>query len=850
LKIHQVAGMNKARVYQMYRTLAQPAPLFGALTIVAFWIGLAYLLSADRTKAIDAAIQDGNRMVRLIDDHAAQLIRSIDRTLLLLRQAYEENPEQFNLNQWAERASVISGVTTEVGMIDENLYLRARTGYSGPPIYLGDREHLQAALKSNHDELIITKPLIMRATGKRAIQLSRRLRKPDGSFGGTIAIQIDPNLIEEFYRTLDLAPNDNIILRGLDGEFRAYHGFSPTASVEGGMPKNIAKALAESPIGFFWGAGAIDGINRLIFYRVIEGLPLVVLHGKTLKNTLAGYERQRRIYTAAVSVLTLLVLLAVAFSIHRQLSLERANVRFDWAIENMLQGLCMFDANGRLLVSNRRYGEMYQLPPELLQMGTPFQEIIAFRAKQGILPNDPVAKKALANPAGSFQLSGTSSSVNEFPDGRSVSVTRSPMAGGGWVATHQDITEQKRAEQDRVAMERRLVQSQKLEAVGQLTGGIAHDFNNLLLVIIGNLDLLKDTTPAGSPELDLIDSSLTAALTGSELSSGLLAFSRQYAFKPETIDIKAIISDQVRLLKRAMGGKVTLQETATDDSCTVMVDVAQLRCALTNLVVNARDAMPDGGEITIRSYNTRLTEQDLANEDKVKPGDYVVMEVADSGAGISPENLNRIFEPFFTTKDVGKGTGLGLSMVYGFVTEMKGTIKVASEVGKGTSFSLYFPAAAQLQEVAAPGLVPSESPAPLSKREIVLVVDDDPMVRKAVVAQITSLGYGVIEASSPAEALDVVTRNEPLDLVFSDIVMPGAIDGIELARLVRGRRPDLKVLLTSGYPDLKAARSSEDSYVQWDILKKPYRRPDLKQALENALGANEAKADALVAATH
>jgi nitrogen-specific signal transduction histidine kinase/CheY-like chemotaxis protein len=424
------------------------------------------------------------------------------------------------------------------------------------------------------------------------------------------------------------------------------------------------------------------------------------------------------------------------------------------------------------------------------------------------------------------------------------------MAGGGWVATHEDITEQKRAEQDRVAMERRLVQSQKLEAVGQLTGGIAHDFNNLLLVIIGNLDLLKDTTPAGSPELDLIDSSLTAALTGSELSSGLLAFSRQYAFKPETIDIKAIISDQVRLLKRAMGGKVTLQETATDDSCTVMVDVAQLRCALTNLVVNARDAMPDGGEITIRTYNTRLTEQDLANEDKVKPGDYVVMEVADSGAGISPENLNRIFEPFFTTKDVGKGTGLGLSMVYGFVTEMKGTIKVASEVGKGTSFSLYFPAAAQLQEVAAPGLVPSESPAPLSKREIVLVVDDDPMVRRAVVAQITSLGYGVVEASSPAEALDVVTRNEPLDLVFSDIVMPGAIDGIELARLVRERRPDLKVLLTSGYPDLKAARSSEDSYVQWDILKKPYRRPDLKQALENALGANEAKTDALVAATH
>src|SRR5439155_6884668 len=268
---------------------------------------------------------------------------------------------------------------------------------------------------------------------------------------------------------------------------------------------------------------------------------------------------------------------------------------------------------------------------------------------------------------------------------------------------------------ERTEMEKRLVQSQKLEAVGQLTGGIAHDFNNLLLVVIGNLDLLKDTTPAGSPELDLIESSLTAALTGSELSSGLLAFSRQHAFKPETIDIKAVISDQVRLLKRATGGKVTLQQADTDDICTVTVDVAQLRCALTNLVVKARDGMPDGGTITISTCNANVTERDLTSEDTLKPGDYVVTEVADSGVGMSPETLHRIFEPFFTTKDVGKGTGLGLSMVYGFVTEMKGTIKVASEVGKGTRFSLYFPSVAQLLQVNAPGRVPSDISAPSRK---------------------------------------------------------------------------------------------------------------------------------------
>jgi len=190
-------------------------------------------------------------------------------------------------------------------------------------------------------------------------------------------------------------------------------------------------------------------------------------------------------------------------------------------------------------------------------------------------------------------------------------------------------------------------------------------------------------------------------------------------------------------------------------------------------------------------------------------------------------------------------------MVYGFVAEMKGRIRVASEVGKGTTFSLYFPRVGALEDVVAPGLVPSEQPVAPGKRERVLVVDDDPMVRKAVAAQLISLGYGVVEVSSPAEALRVIASGEPLDLVFSDIGMPGPIDGIELARLIRERRPDLKVLLTSGYPDLKTARSSEDSFVQWDILKKPYRRPDLKQALEDILSSPQAaQANAASATKH
>jgi PAS domain S-box-containing protein len=413
----------------------------------------------------------------------------------------------------------------------------------------------------------------------------------------------------------------------------------------------------------------------------------------------------------------------------------------------------------------------------------------------------------------------------EFP----IDVSVSKMLEDGtcnYICVVRDIT-------DRVALEKRLIQSQKLEAVGQLTGGIAHDFNNLLLVIIGNLDLLKDTTSADSPSLELIESLLTAALNGSELSNGLLTFSRQQAIKVDKIDFKTIVADQARLLKRAMGRGVTLEVEPSDDVYPINADAAQLRCALTNLAVNARDAMPNGGTVTVRTYNKILTEADLSAGDDTAPGDYAVLEVSDTGVGIAPDLLQRIFDPFFTTKDVGKGTGLGLSMVYGFVKQLNGRINVASELGKGTTFSIFFPRAQDSHDSVAPTSAQVEGTAAAAKRERILVVDDDKMVRKSVIAQLASLGYGTIEVESPAEALDVMARMEPFDLILSDIVMPGGIDGVELARLAREQGH--KVLLTSGFPDLNSAHAGDETFEQTRILKKPYRRADLHQAVRAAL---------------
>jgi len=523
-------------------------------------------------------------------------------------------------------------------------------------------------------------------------------------------------------------------------------------------------------------------------------------------------------------------------------SLQLVASERDVALKAMPQGLCMFDKFQRLIVCNEAYTTIYGYRADDTKPGTSFQSLLAKKRAMGLDLRDQ--RGQVIDPDVGIQRE--CQGVWQLPDGRYVKVNHRPLENGGWVSTHEDITEQRRREQrleesiaERTKMEKRLVQSQKLEAVGQLTGGIAHDFNNLLLVIIGNLDLLKEATSSSAPEMELIESSLTAALTGSEVSNSLLAFSRQHAAKLETVDIKSVVHDQVQLLKRAAGRKVTLEEALADDVHMITADAAQLRCALTNLVVNARDAMPDGGTITVRTYNTTLAEEEITAENGLKAGDYVVVEVADTGVGISPENLQRIFDPFFTTKEVGKGTGLGLSMVYGFVKEMKGTIKVTSDVGKGTTFSVLLPRAAELPTVKSPAIVPSNAPAANGEHKIILVVDDDDLVRKSVIAQITSLGYNTIEANNPAAALEIIGSKQPIDLLFSDIVMPGPIDGVELARLAGEQRLGLKVLLTSGYPDLKTSHTSEKKH--WAILKKPYRRNELqrvlKDALSNALGS-------------
>jgi PAS domain S-box-containing protein len=392
-----------------------------------------------------------------------------------------------------------------------------------------------------------------------------------------------------------------------------------------------------------------------------------------------------------------------------------------------------------------------------------------------------------------------------------------------FVAVVRDIT-------DRLQMQEQLTHSQKMEAIGALTGGVAHDFNNLLMVIIGNLDLLSDIVSCNSDAKELVESSLGAAMSGADLSKSLLAFGRRQALHPERIDVNRLMVEQVQLLKRTLGNNIVVRLTDANNDCHVIADMSQFCCAIMNLALNARDAMPNGGTLAIEIRNVVFGTEDIWEYEGLQTGEYAVVAMSDTGQGIAPTDIGRIFEPFFTTKEVGKGTGLGLSMVYGFVKQSGGMIKVTSEAGKGATFAMHLPRTRGASVAVA---VAAELTLPTNLQQTILVVDDSPTVLKAVNSQIQSFGYRTIAVNSAAEALDVIAGNEAFDLLMTDVVMPG-MNGIELACAARERRRDLKVLLTSGLPDLKGTIGTDVSLCH-AVLRKPYRRDELRRAIGAAL---------------
>ena len=497
-------------------------------------------------------------------------------------------------------------------------------------------------------------------------------------------------------------------------------------------------------------------------------------------------------------------------------------------------GVAFVDAGGAIVEANATFAQFFGV-----------QDGLAKRDVGELVEDaDRAAVKALIAKAGAGQHAGGATLLRSAHGGteRMGELFASPARDGRTVLYLVDVSEQK-------ALETKFAQSQKMQAVGQLAGGVAHDFNNLLTVIIGNCEFLLMRHQAGDPSFKEINEVHQNALRAATLVGQLLAFSRKQTMQPKVLALSDVIGELAQMLRRLLREGVTLKVENDADLWTVHADEAQLSNAIINLVVNARDAMPGGGTVTIRTANETVENSSALGTAIMPAGDYVRLEVADTGIGMSKEIQSKIFDPFFTTKPVGKGTGLGLATVYGIVKQSGGFITVDLEVGRGTTFNIYLPRfKADANAVAAP------EPAAPAQRDVtgqdtILLVEDEEAVRSFAARALRMRGYHVLEAGGGEEALEIVRSTQSqIDLLITDVVMPN-MDGPTLVRHVKGLKPEMAVIFMSGYAE-EAFRRNDEKAEDLHFLPKPFGLKQLAAKVKEVLSGQPAPKRADRSAAH
>ncbi|MDD1518331.1 PAS domain-containing sensor histidine kinase [Bradyrhizobium sp. WBAH42] len=493
-----------------------------------------------------------------------------------------------------------------------------------------------------------------------------------------------------------------------------------------------------------------------------------------------------------------------------QRAMRESVARLTAIVETAVDGVILFDAQDRILLFNPACERLF---------GYRADEVMNRNVGMLMPEADAARHFAIGGEAIGLRKDGTTFAMD-------LSVGQARQDGELiFVGIVHDLTGRKLTEQQ-------LQQAQKMEMVGQLSGGIAHDFNNLLTVIIGNAEHLSEQLKARPDLKRFAEDICQSGEQGAELTQRLLAFSRRQLLRPQTIDCRSLLDSMFKLLKRTLREDIEIRTSSGPGTVLAFADRAQLESAVLNLALNAQDAMPSGGHLTLATELVTI-DDDRALHPEVAPGSYALISVTDDGEGMTPEITARAFEPFFTTKEVGKGSGLGLSMVYGFAKQSGGHVSIYSEAGLGTTVRIYLPRANTGGSQA--DLPDGEDTAPRGY-ETILIVEDDPFVRSSVIRRVEALGYRVVAAVNGKDALQQLQGDPGIDLLFTDIVMPGGMSGWDLADQARRLRPGLPVLFTSGYA-LETLVAQGHARPQSIVLTKPYRKVELAQRLRDALAA-------------
>jgi PAS domain S-box-containing protein len=855
-----------------------------ALDTLWSWNGRAAALAAGQVEA--------ENLARSVAQQADGTLRAADATILGLIEriaADGEAPDQLRrlLDVMMVRSARFPAPVT-FSILDEGGGEVISNDPEAAPNEL-DRSTILDQIAHDDLEPRIGAP-VPKPDGGWSISLSRRFNRPDGHVGGVVVAALDMDNFLKYYDRFNIGQDGTIVLARQDGTLLIRRPFD--ASLVG---TNLANTplfnayLPSAPAGDRETTSAIDGIKRLLSYRRLEAYPLIAVAALAEDEVLANWRSETRNHAFVVGPLVLAIGLFgtwLAMQIGRRERAERAvaSLAEDYRrlAENSPNLVVRQGADGvRRYVNEEleaqveaRTAELSELNRRLTERETALRESTALL--QATFDAAPFAIAVVALDLSVLSWNRTAELILGYsaaemvgrsllnlgtPDEWSVPQERIKQVAAGMrlpameqrrrhrdgreidinvaitpvfdadhhvcaaIYTAEDVTHRK-------AIEAQLHQAQKMEAIGNLTGGMAHDFNNLLGVIIGNLDILLTVRPDDGEVGSLAGDALTAALRGAELTKRLLAFARRQPLHPQRVDINELVEGVVTLLRRVLGADIEISLDLGRDLSAVKVDPALLEAVLTNIANNARDAMPNGGRLVISTAMRCLDPDYAGDHSEVTAGEYVAIEISDTGIGMSAAVMAHIFEPFFTTKERDRGSGLGLSMVFGFLKQSGGHISVYSEEGVGTTFRLYLPRTTEpldTKERAARAVASDRG-----NDELILVVEDNLALRRVAVRQLTELGYRIVEAGTTQEALTII-ESGTVDLVFTDVVLPGGMDGFELARIVGEHRPDMKIVLTSGFPEAKLEPAL--ALTKLRLLSKPYRKEDLARALHDALAA-------------
>jgi signal transduction histidine kinase/FixJ family two-component response regulator len=574
-----------------------------------------------------------------------------------------------------------------------------------------------------------------------------------------------------------------------------------------------------------------DHQTTLDIGRIINGIigeEQAILHARIAA---ADQTARRTLMVAVGTMFAALIVLAIAQVLlaRRNAQLERADATaalksalLQATLDHTREGIVAFSAQGRLLAFNQRFFEHLDLPRSLAVEGTAFESLL--NADSPHMPAPLLTARFRSPQHGADQDLMFQSKIGA----RTVEIGTQATSDGGVLLSSVDVTQ-------RVQTEAAAAQAQKMEAIGQLTGGVAHDFNNLLQIIRSNLDLLAKQIDEHPRAKQRIDNALAGVERAAQLTRQLLAFARRQPLEPRPVNLGRMVTEMSDLLRRTLGEQIEIETVVGEGLWNTLADAAQIENALLNLAINARDAMPDGGKLTIELSNASLDEEYADHHADVTPGQYVLLAVTDTGTGMPSEVAARAFEPLFTTKPEGRGTGLGLAQVYGFVRQTGGHIKIYSEVGHGTTVKIYLPRTMKAEERDRPQMLEPI----VGGAETILVVEDDTQVRRGAVDILGTLGYRVLQAASIEYALEMLEKGGRIDLLFTDVVMPGPLKAADLAKRARELQPHIAVLFTSGYTE-NAIIHNQQLDAGMRLVGKPYRREDLARKVRAALDKTKA----------